>query len=64
MKKKVDRMGSNNCFQIVAKYVHKSEMVLQVDPVDKYAPRKTGVYNVHLHTALYDKPLNDPARIL
>ena len=35
-----------------------------VDPVDKYAPRKTGVFNVHLHTMLSDKPLNDPERVL
>ena len=48
----------------MAKSVHKSEMVLQVDPVDKYAPRVTGVYNVHLHTWLKDKPFNDPERIL
>jgi len=64
MKKTVVRMGSNNCFQIQAKSVHQSEMVLQVDPVDKYAPRTTGVYNVHLHAWMKDKPFNDPERIL
>merc|ERR1719352_538484 len=35
-----------------------------VDPVDKYAPRKTGVFNVHLAALMGDKPLNDPERVL
>ena len=55
-------MKSNNCFQIAGNT--KNPMVLMVDPVDKYAPRKTGVFNVHLHKMLSDKPLNDPERVL
>lgn len=38
--------------------------VLMVDTVDKYAPRKTGVFNVHLEALMSDKPLNDPIRVL
>jgi hypothetical protein len=64
LERKVERMGSNNCFEILAVSVHDVEMVLQVDPVDKYAPRTTGVYNVHLHSWLKDKPFNDPERAL
>lgn len=60
--KKVKRMGSARCFIIMLD--SPAQLVLQVDPFDKYRPRKTGVYNVHLANYLKDKPLNDPERVL
>lgn len=55
-------MGSARCFIIMLDTP--AQLVLQVDPFDKYRPKKTGVYNVHLATILKDKPLNDPERVL
>lgn len=56
-------MKSNNCFQIGVA-TGDPVKVLQVTPKDKYAPRKTGVYNVFLNDLMADKPLNDPTRTL
>jgi len=58
--KKVRPMGSSRCFMLMLDTPE--EMVLQVDPLDKYRPRKTGVYNVFLAHNMKDKPLNDPQR--
>lgn len=44
--KKMKRMGSSRCFMITLDTP--AGLVLQVDPWDKYRPRKTGVYDVHL----------------
>lgn len=58
-------MGSNNCFFIQTEVSKGEGYVLQVDPVDKYAPRVTGVYNVHIQKLMDDKvPLNDPQKAL
>lgn len=55
-------MGSARCFIIT--FDSPAGLVLQVDPFDKYRPRKTGVYNVHLASLMADKPLKDPERKL
>jgi len=57
--KKIKRMGSSRCFMIM--FDSPARMVLQVDPLDKYRPRKTGVYNVFLAEV---KNKKDPARAL
>lgn len=61
-KKSMKPMGSARCFIITLDTP--AGLVLQVDPFDKYRPRKTGVYNVHLAKLMADKSLKDPLRKL
>lgn len=52
-------MPSANCLVIRKEGTDK---VLAVNPVDKYAPRKTGVYNVYLADEEEDKSPENPNR--
>ena len=57
---KIKRLPSANCLVIRKEGTRK---VFAVNPVDKYAPRKTGVFNVHLVEEEKDKSLDNPKRV-
>lgn len=53
-------MPAANCLIIRKEGTRK---VFAVNPVDKYHPRKTGVFNVHLVDEEKDKSLENPKRV-